>query len=371
MSIETAHEKEAIERNFARPIWLLMGLPIDTVSEQETLTQLHQAVTQSYRCFLSTPNLNFVMMAKEESEFRQSLIDSDLNCVDGFPLVKVAKWLGVPVTERVAGATLMEAITLNPTFNGQSIFLFGGAEGVAEIAQQKINASPDGATVCGYYTPGFGSVEEMSTPEIINTINESAADYVIVALGAKKGQQWIQHNKEKLNAKVLTHFGAAINFSAGVVDRAPQLAQRLHLEWAWRIYQEPMLWKRYFDDGSAFLSLLIKNILPYAWWLRGQKSKLEDAPLPQAIYHEDEQGITITLAGIFRADRLNELRKIFSQAAVNQRPITLEMSGVEYIDGAFLGLLTLLQRYANAASSPLHLAHVPPHIQRVMHWNML
>jgi len=371
MNIEPLSSRD-VEKNFTRNIWLLMGLPVDCLDEQQVLAELQTTVEQKQRCFLSTPNLNFVISAKHDAIFRQSVTDSDLSCIDGFPLVKVAKILNIPVTERVTGASLMEAITSSPCFNGQRIFLFGGEEGISELAQQKINNSENGAIVCGYCNPGFGTIEQMSSPEIINKINQSNANYIIVALGANKGQQWIQYNKEKLTAEVLTHFGAALNFSAGAVSRAPQLIQQLHLEWCWRIIQEPKLYKRYLNDGLAFLSILLKNVVPYALWLRKQKKPLyRNLSNHQSTYEASNGKIILSLSGWFHSDGLCDVREIFCKAALTGKNIEIDMQSVKYVDGAFLGLLMLLHRYTTASRKKLSLKNTPQQIERVMRWNML
>ncbi len=117
-------------------------------------------------------------------------------------------------------------------------------------------------TCVGYYEPGFGSVEEMSTDAILETINSSKAEFFAAAFGAKKAQVWLLRNHERLQIPVRAHLGATINFQAGTVRRAPALTQKLALEWLWRITQEPQLWRRYWSDGMALLRLLIARIAP-------------------------------------------------------------------------------------------------------------
>src|ERR1700740_2981282 len=105
--------------------------------------------------------------------------------------------------------------------------------------------------------PGFGSISDMSQDHVIEAINSSGADFLIVSLGAKKGQLWLQRNHNSLAIPIRSHLGAAINFQAGTVKRAPQVVSAWGFEWLWRIKEERYLWKRYRDDGLVFLRLLI------------------------------------------------------------------------------------------------------------------
>jgi N-acetylglucosaminyldiphosphoundecaprenol N-acetyl-beta-D-mannosaminyltransferase len=149
--------------DFDRDVYCLAGLPFDAVDIPEALAILADAARNQTRCFLSTPNLNFLIASRKDSEFRNSVIHSDLVVADGMPLVWLAKLLRIPVRVRVAGSSLFEAMHEQDSSNPISVYLFGGPEGVAEIAAHKINQAQDGLNCVGYQYPGFVSVEEMSS----------------------------------------------------------------------------------------------------------------------------------------------------------------------------------------------------------------
>ena len=98
--------------------------------------------------------------------------------------------------------------------------------------------------------PGVVTAENMSDPAIVERVNATGADFLIVALGAQKGQAWLMANREKLTVPVVSHLGATLNFLAGTVKRAPEAMRRLGLEWLWRIKEEPKLAPRYLSDGA-------------------------------------------------------------------------------------------------------------------------
>lgn len=255
-----------------RELFCILGLPFDAISLSETCSQVNSDIDKKQRCFLTTPNLNFLITAQSDSSFFQSVVDSDLIIADGMPIIWIAKLLGLPFTERVAGSDLFDALSKNKDQKQKSsVFFFGGQQGIAEQACHKLNESSQALSCCGFYDPGFVSVDEMSSADIIEHINSTNPDFLLVALGAGKGQAWIQKNRKKLNAPVLSHLGAVVNFVAGNVIRAPVFWQRCGMEWLWRIRQEPGLWKRYFFDGLAFLKLLSFKVFPLALYDRWLK----------------------------------------------------------------------------------------------------
>ena len=107
------------------------------------------------------------------------------------------------------------------------MFLFGGAEGAAAAACNKLNSESSGVTCVGSFYPGFTTVAEMSDAAIIDRVNASNADFLVTALGAKKGQAWLLQNHDRIQIPVRAHFGATINFQAGTIKRAPARMQRV------------------------------------------------------------------------------------------------------------------------------------------------
>lgn len=249
---------------FKRKLGCVLGLPFDMVTLDEAVSQLQYCCLNRERCFLSTPNLNFAIAARRDNEFYESVVSSDLIVADGMPLVWIARILGMPVPERVAGSTLFEMMSLKRLEGKRKIrvYFFGGMPGVAERAYNNVNASSNGFEACGWFDPGFGSVEEMSASSILQNIENADPDFLIVSLGAKKGQSWIMKNKDKLKVPVISHLGAVVNFVAGELNRAPIWVQRSGLEWVWRIKEEPTLLKRYMNDGFSLLNVFFKNIVP-------------------------------------------------------------------------------------------------------------
>src|SRR5262252_7009445 len=108
------------------------------------LRRIDSAVATRTPFFISTPNLHFLVTSQFDTEFRASLHLSDVCTADGMPLVWIAKLLGIPIRERLAGSDLFEALKSTKGVDPLKVFLFGGAEGVAASACEKINSHGGG-----------------------------------------------------------------------------------------------------------------------------------------------------------------------------------------------------------------------------------
>jgi N-acetylglucosaminyldiphosphoundecaprenol N-acetyl-beta-D-mannosaminyltransferase len=358
--------------DFDRDIYCLAGLPFDAVDIPEALAILADAARDKTRCFLSTPNLNFLIASRNDPEFRNSVIHSDLVVADGMPLVWIAKLLRVPIRVRVAGSSIFEAMHELDSSKPISVYFFGGPEGVAKIAAHKINHARDGLTCVGYQYPGFVSVEEMSTASRIDRINSSNADFLVVSLGAKKGQSFIYKNLSKITVPIISHLGAVINFEGKILKRAPVLMQKLGLEWLWRIKEEPGLWRRYWHDGLGLLRLLVTTAVPYALWLTFNRRRLVDSQNNNEIVVESEgSSYRLQVTGIIMDPVLPEIRSLMRQISEQNTDVVLDLTDAEYLSPGFFGLLLLLKKHLDKNGAHLEVVGVQAHMHKLLKWNGL
>lgn len=335
--------------DFTRRVYCILGLPFDAVDTEQTVQLLLSQAGNAQRCFFSTPNLNFLISSLQDPAFRDSVMRSDLSLADGMPVVWLARLLGLPVTTRVAGSTVFEKLRVQRA-KPLKVFFFGGPDGVAQQASDALNASPGGMRCVGAYSPGFGTLAEMSTPAIIEQINASGADLLVVALGAKRGQAWIEHNLGALRTPLVSHLGAVVNFVAGTVSRAPSIVGRLGLEWLWRIKEEPALWRRYWHDGIALLRLLTTCAIPSALAARRVESA-KAAP----VLHERDDGVhcALTLGGAWHDAVLTDLRAALARITAQRRHIHVELQADCTLDSAALGLMLLLYGHQSKVGAAL------------------
>jgi len=227
-----------IEEDFERDVYCLFGLPVDNLTMAQTIALMRERAGQKKNLVLTTLNVNWMVLSFADPEFRNAILNSDIVTIDGRPLLWLAKLLGFPMKELVSGSTLMQELHRDKTADRPfTIFLFGGEEGAARRAMENINRDPGGLRAVGALNPGFGTVEEMSKDDIIEAINKTQPDILLVALGAVKGNRWIALNRHRLNAGIISHLGATINFLAGTVQRSPNLFRKCGMEWFWRIVQ--------------------------------------------------------------------------------------------------------------------------------------
>lgn len=338
--------------DFDREVWCLLGLPFDALTLRQTMNAVQHAARTRTRCFITTPNLNYVISCRSDVALRGSVLRSDLSVPDGMPLIWAARLMGLPLTERVAGSSLIDALRRDVA-NRLSVYFFGGSDGVAAIASDALNATSGGLTCAGFHSPGFGSVADMSSAGVLAEIDRANADFLVVALPARKGQMWLLDNLARLEVPVAANLGAVINFVAGTITRAPLKWQQAGFEWLWRVKQEPQLWRRYLHDGAIFATLFFTQILPSAIAARlGRPSAtaIASARVTRVI----AAGVCrLSLSGGWTTQNLQPLRDAFRQAVAEALDIELDLGSVVHVDSAAIGLVMLLRGHQHTVGRRL------------------
>lgn len=354
-------------QDLSRNVFGVLGVPIDAINFSILIRSMDAAARNASPFLISTPNVNFLVKSQTNSEFRESLLHSDLCLADGMPLIWIAKLLRIPIYERIAGADLFGRLkTTNGAARRLKVFLLGGAEGLAARVCEKLNSQGSDLECVGVLNPGFGTVEEMSAPSIIDAINSSKADLLAVFFGAEKAQQWLINNHRRLLPPIRAQFGATINFEAGTVKRAPHFMRSTGFEWLWRIKEEPYLWRRYWSDGKALLHLIATCVLPLAIGAYWSRTRMRSLSINTT---EDFRSVTLELSGSAICTNVDEAVSSFRKALATGKDITVDVSRVQSVDARFFGLFLMVRKQLAGRGKRLDFAGVSPEIGRIFRLN--
>jgi N-acetylglucosaminyldiphosphoundecaprenol N-acetyl-beta-D-mannosaminyltransferase len=222
----------------------IMGVRINNVTMKEVLETIEEKLQKKEKYIIYTPNTEIIMMCQSDSEFLSYMNKSDINVPDGIGLIYASKIKNVPLKEKVAGFDLSMNLLDIANKDGLKLYAVGGKPGVAEEALENVHKNYPNIKIVGSHHGYFkGShLGQNGNPEellVIDEINSKNPDIIFVGFGAKKQEQWIQYNKDKINAKIIIGNGGTIDVLAGNVKRAPEFYVNMGLEWLYRLAKEP------------------------------------------------------------------------------------------------------------------------------------
>jgi len=192
--------------------------------------------------FIATPNPEMYVNSVFDDDFRSILQSTSFNMIDGMGLHAMLKLFGYR-SSRLTGTGLVEELLAR---NVGTMYLLGGVAGNLDVMREKY---PDVNFVGGFE----GMVTEDNAEALSAEINALSPDFLLVALGAPKQERWIRDNVNRIpNVKVAIGIGGAIDYCSGHVRRAPAGAQRLGLEWLFRLFLQPERYRRILKAVAVF-----------------------------------------------------------------------------------------------------------------------
>lgn len=236
---------------------ILAGIPIHRISSQELIKRILFLISENKGALVVTPNVDHLRRAHMDREWRRLLISADFRVPDGIPLLWAANIQGQPLRGRVNGTDLFESLIEICSKEKIKMALIGGEPGSA-IATSSYISDRFGAD-CPSLCPTFGFE---TTPDGMKSVTSFVLHHkpkvVFLGLGSPKQERIGHELKRAYPSAVYIGIGVSFSFVGGIMPRAPKWAQKLGLEWLYRLSQEPKrLFSRYILHGLPFLIQLL------------------------------------------------------------------------------------------------------------------
>ena len=236
----------------------LLNIAVDNITIDELLHTFNKGM-------LMTLHVDMIMKLQKDREFYSILPAFDVITCDSHILYQASKLLGTPLKERVSGSDFFPLYYDYHKDNlDVTVFLCGGASGIAEIAQKKINQKVGREMIVGTYSPPFDfdqNPEELK--KMVELINQSNATVLLVGLGAGRQEKFLVKYRDQLkNVHTFLPLGGTIDYEAETLKRPPSYIVNNGLEWLYRLIKEPkQRWHRYLVHQPPVLWLLLKQKL--------------------------------------------------------------------------------------------------------------
>ncbi|MDD3536311.1 MAG: WecB/TagA/CpsF family glycosyltransferase [Candidatus Cloacimonetes bacterium] len=230
----------------------LFKLNITNSSMQEALADLGKRLEAKEKTEVFFINADCINKIFIDKDYYQILLGTALLYPDGSGMNLAARILGKSLKENLNGTDLLPQLCELAVAGGYKIYLLGAAEGVADAAREKLIKRFAGLQIVGAAHGYFDWESEADS--VIERINASGADILLVAFGAPLQEKFIRRYGNRINASLLMGVGGLFDFYSGQIPRAPLWLREIGMEWTYRLYQEPRrMWKRYILGNPLFL----------------------------------------------------------------------------------------------------------------------
>jgi N-acetylglucosaminyldiphosphoundecaprenol N-acetyl-beta-D-mannosaminyltransferase len=253
----------------------VFGIHVDAIQQDAAVRDVIDLGAAPGASIVVTANLDHAVRLRRNQELRALYDSADMVLVDGFPLVLASQLRGRRVPGRVTGADLIRPLCGEAGRRGLSIFIVGSTLRLLSDACRKLSREFPELSIAGVYAPSFGfHAAHPESSEILEMLRLATPSIVFVALGSPKQEIWAHAHQGLSAAGVFVCVGAGFDYLAGRPRRAPELVQRLCMEWLWRLVHEPRrLAKRYAINFAYLPVLLAEHLGLLATRLHGDRLK--------------------------------------------------------------------------------------------------
>jgi N-acetylglucosaminyldiphosphoundecaprenol N-acetyl-beta-D-mannosaminyltransferase len=238
----------------------VLGVGVSAVNLEGTLAVIERWIAAGSRQYVCVSGVHGVMEAQRDPELVRIHNASGLTVADGAPLFWAGRFVGAQQMGRVRGPDLLPAVCERAAECGWRCFFYGGAEGTAASAAQRLQERFPRLEVVGCLSPPYRELSADEFDDIIARINAAQPEVVFVALSTPKQERWMARARAVLDAPVLIGIGAALDIAAGVAQQAPRWIQPTGLEWVYRLCREPRrLARRYLRNNPRFVVAVFRR----------------------------------------------------------------------------------------------------------------
>lgn len=200
-----------------------------------------------------TINPEMISCAKSNKEFAQIINNAALIIPDGIGIELGLRILGYKV-KRIAGIEFAKRLIEEFSKNSEPTAFIGAKPEIIQKALENLKNEYSNLNIC-YSHDGYFKDEE----RIIREVIESKPKLVLAALGSPKQEFFIKEAQKGLPEAVFIGIGGSFDVWSGVVKRAPEIWQKIGLEWLYRTVKEPKRFKRIFPTLPLFVLKVINE----------------------------------------------------------------------------------------------------------------
>ena len=229
----------------------LLGLEIDDFSFDEALYRAKELMSSDKVSQVVTINPEMFSQAEKDEEFKRIIENAEMVIPDGVG-VKIALKLKGQSVQRIAGIDFAKKLLEECAKENIPVAIIGAKEEIISKAVDELKNKIENLNII-YYHNGYFSDDN----KIYSQLKEKSPSLILVAMGSPRQERFISGAKSVLNPALMVGIGGSLDVWSGAIKRAPEIYQKLGLEWLYRTVTQPERFKRIFPTLPMFLLKVI------------------------------------------------------------------------------------------------------------------
>lgn len=243
----------------------VIGVRVHSLTRQEAMARMLDWAQRRESRSVCFCNAHSAVLASSDPEHQRALAEADLVAPDGAPIAWTMSLKRGRPQQRVDGPGTMLQLCQLAAEQGVRIGLLGSTPEVLKLLVARLQGDHPALQVAYVCSPPFRALSPAEEQALCDDIAAAGVGLLFVGLGCPKQETWMRRHRGRVPA-VMLGVGAAFDFHAGTMPRAPSLMRGMGLEWLHRLASEPRrLWWRYLSYNTVFVSKSLLDLSQVMW----------------------------------------------------------------------------------------------------------
>lgn len=232
----------------------ILGVGVTPTDLPSAVSRVLSFLATDSKGYICVTGMHGIMEAQNDPDFRDIQNNSVMTTPDGIPTVWIGRLDGHHAMKQVRGPDLMLQVCEASAKVGTRHFLYGGKPGVADLLRHILEIRYPGINIVGTYSPPFRPLTPEEELQLKRQMEDLKPDILWCGISTPKQERFMARYIHILSVRLMIGVGAAFDLNSGLLKDSPAWVQRLGLQWAHRLIQEPRrLWRRYLLNIPRFL----------------------------------------------------------------------------------------------------------------------
>lgn len=235
------------------PVCPILGVQIAAIDMPWLLEFTAENLEKLSGDYICVSNVHTTVTAYKDPSYMAVQNGGIMAIPDGGPLSTTGRRRGFGKMRRVTGPDFMQEAIAAGISRGWRHYFYGSTPETLKTMEENLQARYPGIQIAGSYSPPFRAMTAQEDREIQERIALAKPDFVWVGLGAPKQEIWMHDHQGRIPG-LMVGVGAAFDYAAENIYRAPSWMQKHNLEWFYRLLQDPKrLFRRYLYTNTVYL----------------------------------------------------------------------------------------------------------------------
>lgn len=231
---------------------VILNTNISAVNYNELIEFSSNIIDNGKKVSVAYANVNSINLCVSDKKYKKDLDLFDLVYPDGIGVYLASKILHGKkgFEKRINASDFLLKFIEHIIKSDLSVFIFGDHQQSYNRIKEKYP---------GLKIKGYSSGYDLNLDSVIEEINKSKPQILIVGLGSPLQENVIAEIKNFVNVNIILSVGQGIKLLAGNKIRGPKIIRYLGFEWLVRLFAEPKrLFKRYIIGNPVFIYRIFK-----------------------------------------------------------------------------------------------------------------